>query len=281
MTSHDGPPGFDTSVPHPARRYDYWLGGKDNFAPDRASGDAIAAIFPSIRVAALENRRFLARMVRHLVTDCGIRQFLDLGTGLPTAGNTHEVAQAIDPTCRIVYVDNDPIVLVHARALLTSHPAGRTNYLDADLRNAQQIIGSDAVADTLDLTQPVAVLLIAVLHFISSDDEARAIVQQIIEPLVPGSYLAMSHATTDLLDPEIVAELAAAKFPGSDDITGRSYQQVTALLDGLDIQPPGIQVVSQWRPDPGTDAPPDDQVSVYGALARVPDRTAAGQHRPS
>ena len=274
MTSNDGPPGFDISVPHPARRYDYWLGGKDNFAPDRASGDAIAAIFPGIRVAARENRRVLARMVRHLVTDCGIRQFLDIGTGLPTAGNTHEVAQSIDPTCRIVYVDNDPIVLAHARALLTSHPAGRTNYLDADLRNAQQIVGSDAVADTFDLTQPVAVLLIAVLHFIASDDEARSIVQQLVEPLAPGSYLAMSHATADLLDPEIVAKFAAAKAPG-DDITGRSYQQVAELLDDLDIQPPGIQVVSRWRPDPGTDPPPDDQVSMYGALARVADRAAA------
>ena len=164
--------------------------------------------------------------------------------------------------------------MAHARALLTSHPAGRTNYLDADLRNAQQIIGSDAVADTFDLTQPVAVLLIAVLHFIASDDQARSIVQQLVEPLAPGSYLAMSHATTDLLDPEIVAKFAAAKAPG-DDITGRSYQQVAALLDDLDIQPPGIQVVSRWRPDPGTDPPPDDQVSMYGVLARVAGRTAA------
>ena len=274
MTSNDGPPGFDSSIPHPARRYDYWLDGKDNFQADRTSGDAIAAIFPSIRVAARANRRFLARIVRHLVTECGIRQFLDIGTGLPTAGNTHEVAQSIDPSCRIVYVDNDPIVLVHARALLTSHPAGRTSYLDADLRNAQKIIGSDAVADTLDLTQPIAVLLIAVLHFFGSDDEARSIVQQLVEPLAPGCYLAMSHATTDLLDPEIVAKFAAAKAPGGD-ITGRSYQQFAALLDGLDIQPPGIQVVSRWRPDPGIDPPPDDQVSVYGALARVADGTAA------
>ena len=269
MNDYD-PGTFDSKVPHPARRYNYWLGGKDNFEADRESGDAIAKIFPSIRTAAIENRRFLGRVVRHLVTDCGIRQFLDIGTGLPTASNTHEVAQAIDPACRIVYVDNDPLVLVHARALLTSRPEGRTEYLDADLHNAHQIITSDTVTSTLDLTQPIAVLLIAVLHFIDSADEAASIIRELTAPLAAGSYLAVSHATTDLLDPKTVARFAEATFPGSNDITGRSLKQVTTLLDGLDIEPPGIQVVSRWRPEDANVAPPDEQVSVYGALARIP-----------
>ena len=262
---------LDTTKPHPARRYNYWLGGKDNFAVDRASGDDIAAIFPSIRTAARENRAFLTRLVRHLVVDCGIRQFLDIGTGLPTAGNTHQIAQSIDPTCRIVYVDNDPLVLVHARALLTSHPHGDTAYLDADLHHPQQILTSDTLAETLDLTQPVAVLLVAVLHFIDSDDEAASIIEQLTAPLAPGSYLGISHATADLLDADTLAKFAAASFPGSDDITGRSRTQLTALLDGLELQPPGIQVVSHWRPDPGDEPTPAEQVSVYGALARIPD----------
>src|SRR4051812_29557414 len=167
-------------TPHPARRYNYWLGGKDNFAADRAAADAIEAAFPHIRTAAVENRRFLQRAVRHLVEEAGIRQFLDIGTGLPTADNTHEVAQRIEPSARVVYIDNDPLVLAHARALLTSDPAGATAYLDADLRDADAILAQPELAEVLDLSQPVALLLVAVLHFIADDDQAYETVRKLV-----------------------------------------------------------------------------------------------------
>ena len=273
MNSGPALPGVDISEAHPARRYNYWLGGKDNFAADRASGDAIAAVFPHIRTAARENRAFLGRLVRYLVTDCGIRQFLDIGTGLPTADNTHEVAQAIAAVSRIVYVDNDPIVLVHARALLTSDPAGRTAYLDADLNHPEHIVNSDVLTGTLDLSKPVAVLLVAVLHFVDGDAHARSIIEQLTAPLVTGSYIGLSHATSDLLAPDVAAQLHA--IPGSGFVD-RTRGQIAKLLAGYDVQEPGIQVVTRWRPDPDTVSPPDDEVSVYGALARVGVRRADG-----
>ncbi|WP_250035458.1 SAM-dependent methyltransferase [Paractinoplanes maris] len=261
---------IDTSVPHPARRYNYWLGGKDNFAADRESADAIEAVFPHIRTAAVENRRFLQRAVRVLTQEYGIRQFLDVGTGLPTADNTHQVAQRIEPASHVVYVDNDPLVLTHARALLTSDPRGRTAYLAADLREPEQILQHPDLTATLDLSRPVAVMLIAVLHFVHDDDEATAAVATLMRALPPGSFLALTHATADFLPPEIAAALTSGQVKGAGSFEGRSRDQLTRLVDANDLEllEPGLTVVSEWRPDPGTTPPPAEHVSVYGAVAR-------------
>jgi hypothetical protein len=264
-------PVIDTTTAHPARRYDFWLGGKDNVAADRESADAIEKIFPSIRVAARENRNFLHRAVRHLVTEAGIRQFLDIGTGLPTADNTHDIAQRLAPDSRIVYVDNDPLVLAHARALLTSHPQGATQYLEADLRQPDQILTDTDLTGTLDLTKPVALLLVAVLHFVPDTDHPHTIVRTLLDALTPGSFLVLTHATTDLLPPATAKQLAAEDIPGRSQFTDRTLDDVSGFFDGLELVPPGIQVVSAWRPDPGDTPPPPEQVSVYGAVARKPD----------
>ena len=270
MTTDEPSSKIDSTAAHMARRYNYWLGGKDNFAADRESGDAIAAIFPGIVTAAVENRRFLQRAVRFLAEQCGIRQFLDIGTGLPATDNTHEVAQAIAPGSRIVYVDNDPLVLVHARALLTSSPEGRTAYIDADVRDPQTILADDTLKATLDLSQPVAVLLVAVLHFVPDDDQAYAAVRALMDAMSAGSYLVVSHASGDLLEPDRVAALARDGYVGSGDTTLRGQAQVARFFDGLDMVPPGLQVVSEWRLDPDSDAyrPRAEQVSVYGGLAQ-------------
>ena len=177
---------IDTTVPHPARRYNYWLGGKDNFQADRESGDAMAAAFPTIRTSALENRRFLQRAVGYLAREAGIRQFLDIGTGIPTANNTHEVAQAVAPESRVVYVDNDPIVLAHARALLTSSPEGATAYIDADLRDPEKILAHPELQRTIDLSQPVGLMLVAVLHFVPDGDDPYALVRRLLDALPAG-----------------------------------------------------------------------------------------------
>jgi hypothetical protein len=269
MTSTEpAPPPIDTATAHPARRYNYWLGGKDNFAADRQSADAIEAIFPGIRTAAVENRRFLHRAVRYLVRDAGIRQFLDIGTGLPTADNTHDVAQRHAPQSRIVYVDNDPLVLAHARALLTSDPRGATAYLDADLRDPGKILTDKTLTDTLDLTQPVALLLVAILHFLPDTQQAHGIVHTLTDALPAGSFLVITHATTDLLDPDTARTLDTTDIPGRGDFTARTRTQVEHFLDGLDLVPPGLTVISDWRPDPDTTAPQQQDVSVYGAVAR-------------
>jgi trans-aconitate methyltransferase len=260
---------IDTSVAHPARRYDYWLGGKDNFQADRESGDLIAGLYPGIRTAAVENRRFLRRAVEYLAGEAGIRQFLDIGTGIPTANNTHEVAQRIAPTSRIVYVDNDPIVLAHARALLQSAPEGRTAYLDADLRDPGRILDDPDLRSTLDLSQPVALMLIAVLHFVQDEEDPYAIVRRLLSALPSGSYLALSHGTLDFLPPEVKAAAAASSV--RSDMFGRTREGVARFLDGLEIVAPGVTNLTEWRaedePDP---RPAPSEVSVYGAVARVP-----------
>lgn len=262
---------IDTSVPHPARRYNYFLGGKDNFAADRASGDAMSAIFPSIREAALENRRFLKRVTTFLAAEAGIRQFLDIGTGIPGPDNTHEVAQGIAPTSRIVYVDNDPIVLSHARALLTSSPEGRTAYIDADLREPAQIMADPELRSTLDLNQPVAVLLIAVMHFVPWSTDPRQIIDTLLADLPTGSYLAMSHGTLDLLTPELRAQIEAVIDSGQHDTWPRSVAQIERLFDGLEVVPPGVVSITDWRADaePAPRPSPTD-ISIYGGVARVP-----------
>ncbi|MFG3682881.1 SAM-dependent methyltransferase [Micromonospora chalcea] len=262
---------IDTTVAHPARRYNYWLGGKDNFQADRDSGDAMAARFPTIRISALENRRFLRRAVRHLAGEAGIRQFLDIGTGIPTADNTHEVAQAIDPRARVVYVDNDPIVLAHARALLTSSADGVTAYLDADLREPERILAHPDLRRTLDLSQPVALMLLAVLHFVPDGEDPYAIVDTLLDALPPGSYLAASHATHDYLPAEVAAEAKAAARGGGPHgvINLRSREEVVRFFDGLELVEPGVCSVAEWHADGEPEPRPSVvDVSMYGGVAR-------------
>ncbi|MFF5173592.1 SAM-dependent methyltransferase [Micromonospora sp. NPDC000089] len=264
---------IDTSVAHPARRYDYWLGGKDNFAADRLSGDQIAAVYPAIRTLARENRAFLRRAVRFLTAEAGIRQFLDIGTGIPAADNTHQVAQALAPEARVVYVDNDPMVLAHARALLTGSTRGATAYLDADLRRPGAILADPQLRGTLDLSRPVALMLVAVVHFLTDSDRPREVIAELVDALPSGSYLALTHFTTDFIPPEITermyAEFAAGRM--KQDTIPRSRAQFTALLDGLEPVEPGIVPVTRWRPDvPEAERPPLAEASILGAVARKP-----------
>ncbi|MDO3704431.1 SAM-dependent methyltransferase [Micromonospora sp. C28SCA-DRY-2] len=264
---------IDTSVAHPARRYNYWLGGKDNFQADRDSGDAIAAAFPTIRTTALENRRFLQRAVGHLAREAGIRQFLDIGTGIPTADNTHEVAQAVAPESRVVYVDNDPIVLAHARALLTSSAEGATAYLDADLRGPERILAHPDLRRTIDLTRPVGLMLVAILHFVPDSDDPWGVVGRLLDALPAGSYLAASHATADHLPPEVAAEARAAGRAGGPHglIALRSRAEVARFFTGLDLVEPGLTSVAEWRADgEPRPRPSAAEVSMYGAVARKP-----------
>ncbi|GAA4263745.1 SAM-dependent methyltransferase [Dactylosporangium darangshiense] len=287
---------IDTSTPHPARRYNYWLGGKDHFAADRESGDAIAAVFPHVREAALQNRWFLQRAVAYLAGQAGIRQFLDVGVGIPLSPNTHEIAQDFAPDCRVVYVDNDPIVLTHARALLTSDPAGATAYVEADLRDPAAILDDPGVHHTIDLSQPVGLLLVAVLHFLD-DDEATRAVAELRAALAPGSYIVLSHGTTDYVSVETAARIPALQQDNEVRFQPRSREQVAGFVAGLyavDPAPPapgtvaplvpidrsGPQLVSvvRWRPDRSAhDLPRDEDVACYGVVAGMPD----GATRPA
>jgi hypothetical protein len=262
---------IDTSVVHPARRYDYWLGGKDNYAVDRASGDALAEVFPTIALAAQENRRFMRRAVSFLARENGIRQFLDLGTGLPTSPNVHEIAQGIDPTARVVYVDNDPIVLVHARALLTSSAEGATTYIDADLRDPDRVLDDPELAQTLDLTKPVGLLMFAVIHFIAEDDVVAQIIARLAGALPSGSYVAVSSVTADFASPELIARGKEVQGQDSDPLVPRSAERFTRFLDGFELVPPGVEVVSDWRSEGEVlPRPSPAEVAIYGAVARVP-----------
>jgi hypothetical protein len=256
---------FNIGVAHVARVYDYWLGGKDNFAADRVAGEQTVAVYPGIRLSARANRAFLARSVRYLAGAEGIRQFLDIGTGLPTANNTHEVAQAVAPESRIVYVDNDPLVLAHARALLTSRREGTTAYLDADLRDTSKILLQAAA--TLDFGQPVAIMLMAILHYIPDESQARQIVAELLEAVPPGSFLTISHAGIDLFPAEISAfeESLNQHLPG-DRHAARPHEAVARFFDGMELLEPGVVRVSEWRPDPADDAP--THTTLWGGVAR-------------
>jgi S-adenosyl methyltransferase len=256
--------------PHPARVYDFLLGGKDNFAADRAAAEEGLRANPNSRIPPRENRAFLRRAVRYLAAEAGIRQFLDIGTGLPTPPNVHEVAQGVIPDARIVYVDNDPIVLTHARALLTSAPAGKTAYIDADLRDPDSILSSDKLRETLDLSQPVALLLIAIMHFVPDEDGPYEIASRLLDALPSGSYLALSHLTGDF-DPQAWAGVAAVYAKSGVIMKVRSLPEIERFFDGLDLAEPGVVSLPRWRPDPGDgqESPPSDAaVSVYGGVAR-------------
>ncbi|XVV17753.1 SAM-dependent methyltransferase [Actinoplanes sp. CA-131856] len=258
---------FDTGVPHPARRYNYWLGGKDNFAADRESGDLLAKSYPAARIAARANRAFLGRAVRYVAADAGVRQFLDIGTGLPTADNTHEVAQRFAPSSKIVYVDNDPMVMAHARALLTSTPDGETRYLEEDLRNPAKIL--EQAGQVLDFSRPVGLILVAVVHFLPSQEESVAIVRTLLDSLAPGSHLIASMATTDLLTPSLKEAWDESLRTGRSDVHPRSHSEFEAHFHDLSLVPPGIAPVADWRPDPEADEHPSPvEASIFGAVGR-------------
>jgi hypothetical protein len=259
--------------PHPARVYDYLLGGKDNFAADRAAAQAGLAANPNSRIPPRENRAFLRRVVRYLAGEAGITQFLDIGTGIPTSPNVHEIAQEVNPQARVVYVDNDPIVLAHARALLTSGPAGRTAYIDADVRDVGKILNSADLRQTLDMTQPVALLLIAVMHFIGDDDDPWGLAARMLAELPAGSYLALSHLTGDF-DPAAWEGVAAVYRRSGVTMQVRSLAAVERFFTGLDVLDPGVVSLPKWRPDAveigQPEQPADAAVSVYGGVGRKP-----------
>ena len=244
-------PTIDTDVPHSARVWDYWLGGKDNYPVDREAGDAVLRVLPGIALSARQDRAFLGRVVRFLVSQ-GIRQFLDLGTGLPTVDNTHEVAQRIAPESKIVYVDNDPLVLTHARALLASRPEGVCDYVEADIRDTPAVLSE--AARTLDFERPVGLMLLGVLNHILDDDEAARLVTDLLRGLAPGSYLVISHpcdATTDELDGEAMRQAVREVMErGGTPIRARSPEQIEELFGGTRLLEPGVVSCSRWRPDP-------------------------------
>jgi len=254
---------IDASVPHSARIWNYWLGGKDNFAADREAGDEFLTVYPGQRDKARAVRHFLARAVRYLVVEAGVRQFLDVGTGLPTADNTHEVAQRLAPESRIVYVDNDPLVLAHARILLTSSREGVTNYIDADLHDPAHILAE--AAKTLDLDRPVALLLIGVLGHVADPAEARHIVAGLLAGLPSGSYLVQCDGTDT--DPDYVAALERYRDSGGVPYNVRGHEQIESFYDGLEVVEPGVVQITRWRPDLNPFGEATD-VSELGGVAR-------------
>jgi O-methyltransferase involved in polyketide biosynthesis len=257
--------GLDTGVAHTARVWNYWLGGKDNFAADRAVGDQVEAMLPHIVPTARADRGFLTRVVGHLAGPAGIRQFLDIGTGLPTAGNTHEVAQDVAPDARIVYVDNDPLVLVHARALLTSTPQGATDYIEADLRDTATILKE--AARTLDLDQPVALTLLGVLNFIPDEDEAADIVRRLLEAVPAGSYLAIAHASNEVFPEDAERVRQFWNENATPPITFRDAKQISRFFQGVELLEPGVVSCSRWRPTAADLATPAD-VQQFCGLGR-------------
>ncbi len=256
--------GIDISVAHPARVYDYWLGGKDNFAADREAAERVLAVTPGLRFRVQANRAFLARAVRYLAGEAGIRQFLDIGTGIPAANNTHEVAQAVAPDARVVYVDNDPIVLVHARALLASTPQGSTQYVEGDVRTAGPIL--EAAASTLDFTKPVALMLLGIMHLVQDSEDPYGVVDGLIAALPAGSYLALSHPAIDIHAAQAEAQRRYNERVSTPQ-TLRTREQVARFFEGLELVPPGLSYVHAWRPDPG-DRTDQDTASAHGGVAR-------------
>jgi O-methyltransferase involved in polyketide biosynthesis len=262
------PPDLDVSVAHNSRVWNYWLGGKDNFAADREAGDRVLAMFPGIVQVARADRAFLGRAVRFLAAEAGIRQFLDIGTGLPTADNTHEVAQRIAPESRVVYVDNDPLVLAHARALLTSAPPGVTAYIDADVHRPARII--ETAAGTLDFSQPVGVMMLGVLNFVLDTGEAAAIVDHVMDAVPSGSYLVVSHPTLELGGEANAEAMRFWNEHATPPITARSRAEISQFFAGLKLLEPGLVPCTQWRPDPVDIGVPGPEVPHYGAVALKP-----------
>ena len=257
----------DTSVPHIARVYDYWLGGKDNFAVDRAAAEQVMETFPDILVSVRAQRAFLGRAVHYLVAEAGIRQFLDIGTGLPSGNNTHEVAQRVVPQTRVVYVDNDPIVLLHARALLASSPEGATAYIDADLRDTGVILAQ--AARILDFSQPVAVMLLGVLHCVPDKDDPAAVVSRLVDAVPGGSYLTIAHPASDVATEQMATSMRNYNDHATVPLTARSHDEVSAFFAGLDLLEPGVVQLHRWRAGAG-DPGAGRELANYGGVARKP-----------
>ncbi len=263
MTDQEpGFPGIDASTPHPARIYDYFLGGKDNFPADREAAEMLLAVAPEARDLARQNRAFLGRVVRFLAVEAGIRQFIDIGTGIPTQGNVHEIAHATAPAARVVYVDNDPIVLVHSRALLAGV---NTTIIEGDLRQPDAILNDPKLRRVIDFDQPVAVLLVAILHFIADAEDPAGIVARLRDGMAPGSYLAISHGTADF-HPEATPTAARAYDRTTAQLSPRSHAEVERFFDGFELLEPGLVPISLWRPD--GDIP--EGKGVYGGIGRKP-----------
>jgi SAM-dependent methyltransferase len=259
---------INTNIPQSARVYDYWLGGKDNFPADRALGDAIAERVPTIRTMVRGQRAFLRRAVRWLAAEAGVRQFLDIGTGIPTTGNVHEVAQEIAPEARVLYVDNDPIVLAHARALVPGTHSGTVEFILADLRQPEAILADPAVAKTLDLRQPVGLVLVGIMHHLRDADDPHRILATLLDPLASGSYLVLSQSSGDF-DPEAMAGLAAVSEQGGIPNVPRTLADTEPFFAGLELVSPGLVPLAAWRPDPGSGQDPRG-VYAYGGVARKP-----------
>jgi S-adenosyl methyltransferase len=261
-----GPPAdIDTGTAHIARIYNYWLGGKDNFAADREAAELVIASYPTILDSVRAQRAFLGRAVTWLAAGEGIRQFLDVGTGLPSANNTHEVAQRVAPESRIVYVDNDPIVLAHARALLTGSPQGATAYLDADVRDTDEVLR--AAAGTLDFGEPVAVMMIGLLHCIPDADDPAGIVKRLLDAVPSGSYLVIGHPASDIHAAQVGTATARVNAVMADPVTLRTYAEVARFFDGWDLVEPGLVQLHRWRAVPADDSA---ELANYGGVARKP-----------
>ena len=258
---------IDTTVPHSARIWNYWLGGKDNYAVDRAAGDQFSQVFPAIVTIARESRHFLARSIRYLAEEAGMRQFLDVGTGLPTLDNTHEIAQRAAPEARVVYVDNDPLVLAYARALLTSTPEGATAYIDADLYEPDKIMAE--AAKTLDFTQPIALILNGILGHIPDTSEAHSIVRRFMEALPSGSYLSLMDGTSVIAGDAAEDAQAGYNESGAIPYVLRTPEEIASFFDGLELVEPGVVSCTRWRPDPAPSGPPAE-VDAFGGVGRKP-----------
>lgn len=257
-------PSIDTTVAHSARVWNYWLGGKDHFAADRVVGDRVRQVYPGVVDEARQARAFLRRAVRFLVSKAGVDQFLDIGTGLPAAENTHETAQRVEPTCRVVYVDNDPLVLSHARALLISGPEGAAALVDGDLRSPDKIIHQ--AAETLDLSRPVGVILLGVVGHIGDDDEARSLVGHLMETFAPGSYLVLGEGSAP--SNQMAEVYRRYNRGGAEPYFPRTPEQIVRFFAGLDLLPPGVVPTPRWRPDSGEAASPE--VLIHCGVARKP-----------
>jgi hypothetical protein len=270
--SQDAGAEIDTSRAHTARVYDYLIGGKNHFAADREAANKVLAANPSAVTGPRQNRAFLGRAVNYLAAEAGVRQFLDIGTGLPTTSNVHEVAQAVVPSAHIVYVDNDPLVLAHARALLTSDPEGRTAYIDADLRKPEAILSNPVTREVLDFGQPIALMLLAILHFIGDEEDPAGIVKTLVDALPPGSYVVASHFTAEHSRQGSDAGARAYRGAGMAVQARDSDEFAEIAFSGLDLVPPGVVLVSEWRPEGLGPRPTPAEVSAYGGVARKPRR---------
>jgi S-adenosyl methyltransferase len=266
-SGRESAPEIDASVPHSARMWNYWIGGKDHYEIDRIVGDKIVEVFPNIRDVARHSRAFLQRAVTYLTAEAGVRQFLDIGTGLPAHDNTHEVAQRIAPESRIVYVDHDPLVLVHARALLTSSAEGACDYVDADVRDPGRIL--DHAAGTLDFTQPIALMMLGIMGNVVDDGEAYAIVEHLLNALPSGSYMAVNDGTSTVHGTARDDAIAISDDHGGAPYASRTPEQIARFFNGLQLLEPGVVSTSLWRPEPSPFGPPD-AVDAYCGLARKP-----------